>query len=130
MGIEDFNLASSLTLIIAQRLGRRFCPHCKQVDEIDGFMQDKLRIPAGTTLYKANPEGCDDCNKGYLGRVGIYEVMPFSRRLAQALVDGATTLELENIAVEEGMLTLQQSGIEKLCLGITSLKELQRVLHF
>ncbi|HIF9165510.1 TPA: type IV-A pilus assembly ATPase PilB [Photobacterium damselae] len=130
MGIEDFNLASSLTLIIAQRLGRRLCPHCKQVDEIDGFMQDKLRIPAGTTLYKANPEGCDDCNKGYLGRVGIYEVMPFSRRLAQALVDGATTLELENIAVEEGMLTLQQSGIEKLCLGITSLKELQRVLHF
>ncbi|HIF9517273.1 type IV-A pilus assembly ATPase PilB [Photobacterium damselae] len=130
MGIEDFNLASSLTLIIAQRLGRRLCPHCKQVDEIDGFMQDKLHIPAGTTLYKANPEGCDDCNKGYLGRVGIYEVMPFSRRLAQALVDGATTLELENIAVEEGMLTLQQSGIEKLCLGITSLKELQRVLHF
>lgn len=130
MGIEDFNLASSLTLIIAQRLGRRLCPHCKQVDEIEGFMQDKLRIPAGTTLYKANPEGCDDCNKGYLGRVGIYEVMPFSRRLAQALVDGATTLELENIAVEEGMLTLQQSGIEKLCLGITSLKELQRVLHF
>ncbi|TLS84433.1 type IV-A pilus assembly ATPase PilB [Photobacterium damselae subsp. damselae] len=130
MGIEDFNLASSLTLIIAQRLGRRLCPHCKQVDEIDSFMQDKLRIPAGTTLYKANPEGCDDCNKGYLGRVGIYEVMPFSRRLAQALVDGATTLELENIAVEEGMLTLQQSGIEKLCLGITSLKELQRVLHF
>ncbi|EPG0368769.1 type IV-A pilus assembly ATPase PilB [Photobacterium damselae] len=130
MGIEDFNLASSLTLIIAQRLGRRLCPHCKQVDEIDGFMQDKLRIPAGTTLYKANPEGCDDCNKGYLGRVGIYEVMLFSRRLAQALVDGATTLELENIAVEEGMLTLQQSGIEKLCLGITSLKELQRVLHF
>ncbi|MGR5116347.1 type IV-A pilus assembly ATPase PilB [Photobacterium damselae] len=130
MGIEDFNLASSLTLIIAQRLGRRLCPHCKQVDEIDGFMQDKLRIPTGTTLYKANPAGCDDCNKGYLGRVGIYEVMPFSRRLAQALVDGATTLELENIAVEEGMLTLQQSGIEKLCLGITSLKELQRVLHF
>ncbi|HIF9325909.1 TPA: type IV-A pilus assembly ATPase PilB [Photobacterium damselae] len=130
MGIEDFNLASSLTLIIAQRLGRRLCPHCKQADEIDGFMQDKLRIPAGTILYKANPEGCDDCNKGYLGRVGIYEVMPFSRRLAQALVDGATTLELENIAVEEGMLTLQQSGIEKLCLGITSLKELQRVLHF
>ncbi|MEF1216917.1 ATPase, T2SS/T4P/T4SS family, partial [Photobacterium damselae] len=130
MGIEDFNLASSLTLFIAQRLGRRLCPHCKQVDEIDGFMQDKLRIPAGTTLYKANSEGCDDCNKGYLGRVGIYEVMPFSRRLAQALVDGATTLELENIAVEEGMLTLQQSGIEKLCLGITSLKELQRVLHF
>ncbi|WP_341488889.1 type IV-A pilus assembly ATPase PilB [Photobacterium damselae subsp. damselae] len=130
MGIEDFNLASSLTLIIAQRLGRRLCPHCKQADEIEGFMQDKLRIPAGTTLYKANPEGCDDCNKGYLGRVGIYEVMPFSRRLAQALVDGATTLELENIAVEEGMLTLQQSGIEKLCLGITSLKELQRVLHF
>ncbi|MFZ6043958.1 type IV-A pilus assembly ATPase PilB, partial [Vibrio natriegens] len=74
--------------------------------------------------------GCDECNNGYLGRVGIYEVMPFSRDLAEALMAGANTLELEDIACRQGMKTLQQSGIEKLCEGITSLKELQRVLHF
>lgn len=130
MGIEDFNLASSLSLIIAQRLGRRLCKHCKRVDELDDFVREKLNIPAFQVIYKASERGCDECNKGYLGRVGIYEVMPFSRELAQALMAGATTLELETIACQQGMMTLQQAGVEKLCEGVTSLSELQRVLHF
>ncbi|MGF1727889.1 type IV-A pilus assembly ATPase PilB [Photobacterium nomapromontoriensis] len=130
MGIEDFNLASSLSLIIAQRLGRRLCKHCKQVDDLDDVLCQKLAIPANTTVYKADDFGCDECNKGYIGRVGIYEVMPFSRELAQALMQGASTLELEGIACQQGMMTLQQAGIEKLCQGVTSLSELQRVLHF
>ncbi|WP_273857549.1 type IV-A pilus assembly ATPase PilB [Photobacterium sp. GSS17] len=130
MGIENFNLASSLSLIIAQRLARRLCGHCKQPDDPDRFIRDTLAIPDNATIFKASPTGCDECNKGYLGRVGIYEVMPFSRELAEALMAGANTLELEDIACRQGMRTLQQSGIEKLCEGITSLKELQRVLHF
>ncbi|MDX1303868.1 type IV-A pilus assembly ATPase PilB [Photobacterium sp.] len=130
MGIEDFNLASSLSLIIAQRLARRLCPHCKQIHDIDPISRDKLAIPLTSVIFKASEHGCDDCNKGYLGRVGIYEVMPFSRELAEALVAGASTLELEAIACQQGMQRLQQSGIEKLTDGITSLAELQRVLHY
>ncbi|PSU32706.1 type IV-A pilus assembly ATPase PilB [Photobacterium lutimaris] len=130
MGIEDFNLASSLSLIIAQRLARRLCPHCKEPDDIDPLLRAKLDIPPDAELFKANLNGCDDCNKGYLGRVGIYEVMPFSRPLSQALMQGASTLELEEIACQQGMITLKQAGIEKLCQGTTGLAELQRVLHF
>ncbi|ELR66397.1 Type IV fimbrial assembly, ATPase PilB [Photobacterium marinum] len=130
MGVEDFNLASSLSLIIAQRLARRLCNHCKEVHQLDDFVREKLEIGADTTIYQARTSGCDDCNKGYIGRVGIYEVMPFTRELAEALMAGATTLELEDIACRQGMQTLQQSGIEKLKEGITSLAELQRVLHF
>ncbi|KLV06232.1 general secretion pathway protein GspE [Photobacterium aquae] len=129
MGIENFNLASSLTLIIAQRLGRRLCHHCKQPDDIDPFIREQLSIPLSATVFKAAEHGCDECNKGYLGRVGIYEVMPFSRELAEALMRGASTIELERIAVEQGMQTLKHSGIEKLCEGTTSLQELQRVIN-
>ncbi|WP_299019101.1 type IV-A pilus assembly ATPase PilB [uncultured Photobacterium sp.] len=130
MGVEDFNLASSLSLIIAQRLARRLCNNCKEAHHLDDFMRKKLAINTDTTLYQARAGGCDDCNNGYLGRVGIYEVMPFTRELAEALMAGACTLELEDIACRQGMQKLQQSGIEKLIAGVTSLTELQRVLHF
>lgn len=130
MGIEDFNLASSLSLIIAQRLARRLCHLCKEPDDLDPLLRAKLDIPADAELFKASSIGCDDCNKGYLGRVGIYEVMPFSRPLSQALMQGASTLELEDIACQHGMITLKQAGVEKLSQGTTSLAELQRVLHF
>ncbi|PSW18515.1 type IV-A pilus assembly ATPase PilB [Photobacterium sanctipauli] len=130
MGIEDFNLASSLSLIIAQRLARRLCPGCKAPHHIDHYLRHSQSIPADANLYQASDLGCDECNKGYIGRVGIYEVMPFTRPLAEALMRGASTIELQDIACQQGMQTLQQSGIEKLCEGITSLSELQRVLHF
>ncbi|MGF1732002.1 type IV-A pilus assembly ATPase PilB [Photobacterium kasasachensis] len=130
MGIQDFNLASSLSLIIAQRLARRLCSSCKQQQQLDSLVCEQLKIPHAATVYQANKQGCDDCNQGYLGRVGIYEVMPFSRELAQALIAGASTLELEELACRQGMQTLQQSGIDTLRAGITSLEELQRVLHF
>ncbi|MCW8330499.1 type IV-A pilus assembly ATPase PilB [Photobacterium sp. SDRW27] len=130
MGVEDFNLASSLSLIIAQRLARRLCNNCKQPHPLDDYMREKFTIPLTASLYQASEFGCDDCNKGYIGRVGIYEVMPFSRELAEALMTGASTLELEDIACKQGMQKLQLSGIEKLCEGVTSLAELQRVLHF
>ncbi|MGR5152709.1 type IV-A pilus assembly ATPase PilB [Photobacterium swingsii] len=130
MGVEDFNLASSLSLIIAQRLARRLCNACKQPHPLSNMHRERLAIPTDAELYQANEQGCDDCNKGYLGRVGIYEVMTFSRELAEALMAKATTLQLEEIACQQGMQTLNQAGIEKLCQGTTSLTELQRVLHF
>ncbi|WP_281222829.1 type IV-A pilus assembly ATPase PilB [Photobacterium sanguinicancri] len=130
MGVEDFNLASSLSLIIAQRLARRLCGNCKQPHSLAAIHRARLSIPVDAELFQANEQGCDDCNKGYVGRVGIYEVMTFSRELAEALMAKATTLQLEAIACQQGMQTLNQAGIEKLCEGTTSLTELQRVLHF
>ena len=129
MGVEGFNLASSLSLIIAQRLARRLCNSCKQPHSLDPITCQRLNLPQNTSVYKANNAGCDDCNKGYAGRVGIYEVMVFSREIAEALMTNATTLQLEDIAALQGMQRLKESGIEKLTDGITSLAELQRVLQ-
>ncbi|EAR55618.1 putative type IV pilin assembly protein PilB [Photobacterium sp. SKA34] len=129
MGVEDFNLASSLSLIIAQRLARRLCKSCKQPHPLDPITCQRLKLPQNSSVYKANNAGCDDCNKGYAGRVGIYEVMVFSREIAEALMTNATALQLEDIAAQQGMQRLKESGIEKLTDGITSLAELQRVLQ-
>ena len=129
MGVEDFNLASSLSLIIAQRLARRLCKSCKHPHPLDEITCQRLNVPLNTTVYQANNAGCDDCNKGYAGRVGIYEVMVFSREIAEALMANATALQLEDIAVKQGMQRLKDSGVEKLLEGVTSLSELQRVLQ-
>ncbi|WP_082111410.1 type IV-A pilus assembly ATPase PilB [Grimontia sp. AD028] len=132
MGVAAYNLAASLTLIIAQRLGRRLCPHCKVPHDDDDHHLTALtqHYPSlkPELVYQASPEGCDHCNHGYLGRVGIYEVMPVSRDLAEAIGNGASASRIETLAMGNGMLTLQLSGIEKLNEGITSLAELQRVI--
>ncbi|USH02838.1 type IV-A pilus assembly ATPase PilB [Grimontia kaedaensis] len=132
MGVAAYNLAASLTLIIAQRLGRRLCPHCKVPHDVDDHHLTALtqHYPSlkPELVYQASQEGCDHCNHGYLGRVGIYEVMPVSRDLAEAIGNGASASRIETLAMGNGMLTLQLSGIEKLNEGITSLAELQRVI--
>lgn len=129
MGIEPFNIASSLSLIIAQRLARRLCNHCKSPSPVDNILASELDLNLNETIYQANPQGCSECNHGYSGRVGIYEVMAFSSSLSQALVQGASIQQIETLARQEGMTTLKESGIEKLRLGITSVAELQRVLY-
>ncbi|PTO65729.1 type IV-A pilus assembly ATPase PilB [Vibrio splendidus] len=128
MGIEPFNLASSLSLIIAQRLARRLCDHCKAADDSpDIFLRHS--IPNSQIIYKASSQGCNECNQGYSGRVGIYEVMPFSDQLKSSLIDKPNALAIENLARREGMRTLQESGLDKLLEGTTSYQELQRVLY-
>ncbi|EMV2055134.1 type IV-A pilus assembly ATPase PilB [Vibrio parahaemolyticus] len=129
MGVESFNLASSLSLIIAQRLARKLCPYCKQPQEHTVQLQH-LGIQTTDNIFKANPDGCNECTHGYSGRTGIYEVMRFDESLSEALIKGASVHELENLAIANGMSTLQMSGIEKLKQGITSFSELQRVLYF
>ncbi|NNN45868.1 MULTISPECIES: type IV-A pilus assembly ATPase PilB [unclassified Vibrio] len=130
MGIEPFNLASSLSLIIAQRLARRLCPHCKQADLPTLTEQQQFMLEPDQTIYRPRPSGCNECTNGYSGRVGIYEVMAFDPQLAEAIMQKASISQIEAIAQAHGMQTLQQSGIEKLKLGITSMQELQRVLYF
>ncbi|NLS12793.1 type IV-A pilus assembly ATPase PilB [Vibrio sp. SM6] len=127
MGIEAYNLAASLSLIIAQRLARRLCPHCKCATTVTAA-QSALGLHLGSTIYRANPAGCSQCNLGYSGRVGLYEVMAFNSPLADAIFHNASAYEIERLSAEQGMLTLTQSGLEKVSAGITSFEELQRVL--
>ncbi|EKO3847909.1 type IV-A pilus assembly ATPase PilB [Vibrio harveyi] len=129
MGVESFNLASSLSLIIAQRLARKLCPHCRLPQEPNSQLQH-IGITSTEDIFQANPNGCNECTQGYSGRTGIYEVMKFDESLSNALIKGASVHELEKLAIANGMQTLQISGIEKLKQGVTSFSELQRVLYF
>lgn len=130
MGVPAFNVASSVTLIMAQRLARRLCPHCKQPHKIPdselldmGYMVDEVN--EGITLYK--PVGCSECSNGYKGRVGIYELMPMSEGIANLIMDGGNSLQIAQMAINEGMMTLYRSGLEKARIGLTSLAEVNRV---
>ena len=130
MGVPAFNVASSVTLIMAQRLARRLCPHCKQPHHIPdnellemGYTQQE--ISEGITLYK--PAGCDECSNGYKGRVGIYEMLPMSESIANLIMEGGNSLQIADMAIKEGMMSLYRSGLEKARMGITSLAEVNRV---
>lgn len=130
MGVPSFNIASSCTLIMAQRLARRLCSKCKVVQEVSdqqlravGFTEEEIK--QGITLY--GPNGCDACSGGYKGRVGIYEIMVMNDRIAEAIMDNANSIEINKIAVEQGMLTLRRSALEKAMLGLTSIAEVKRV---
>jgi type IV pilus assembly protein PilB len=130
MGVPAFNIASSVTLIMAQRLARRLCDHCKAPEVIPahellalGYSQQQL--DAGLQLYK--PTGCPECSGGYKGRVGIYEMMSMSEAIANLIMEGGNSLQIASLAQKEGMRTLRQSGLDKARLGITSLAEVNRV---
>lgn len=129
MGIPPFNIVSAVNLIMAQRLARRLCEHCKK--EAD-FPADIL-IKAGfaeseiSDLKIYSPVGCDKCNDGYKGRVGIYQVMPISDKMRTLILEGGNTLQLAEQAKAEGINDLRRSGLEKVRQGITSLEEVDRV---
>jgi type IV pilus assembly protein PilB len=129
MQVEPYNLVSSLSLIIAQRLVRTLCMHCKQPEtELEPIKHVFESLGHGT-IYRANDKGCNQCTYGYTGRIGIYEVLPFTQSIARAVMEEHCISDLEALAVKQGMQTLKQSGLEKLRLGITSFQELQRVLY-
>ncbi len=130
MGIPPFNIASSVLLILAQRLARRLCDHCKTPNSLpteamleEGFTQKE--IDEGFTIYK--PVGCDLCTNGYKGRVGIFQVMPISEDMGKLIMEGGTSLQLADLAGKEGVANLRQSGLRKVRSGITSLHEINRV---
>ncbi|MGB0894117.1 MAG: type IV-A pilus assembly ATPase PilB [Parashewanella sp.] len=133
MGVAGFNIASSVSLIIAQRLARRLCNECKAPETIPedellklGFSQEQ--IDSNFTIYK--PVGCDKCTVGYKGRVGIYEVMKMSEQLASCIMEGGNSLELLHIAKQQGMTPLRQSGLLKVLQGISSIQEINRITSF
>ncbi len=126
MGIEAFNVASAVNLVVAQRLVRRICTGCKAPALYNEAELQSLRTGVGslrdTVLYRGT--GCDQCGgTGYRGRAGLYEVMAMSPALRRMILTGASTVELREKAVSEGMLTLRMDGIKKLERGITTLEE-------
>ncbi|MCV6638975.1 type IV-A pilus assembly ATPase PilB [Candidatus Albibeggiatoa sp. nov. NOAA] len=135
MGLPPFAIASSVNLIMAQRLARRLCPHCKEEQKIpettlkkEGFTTEQIKDP-DFKLYAARPGGCEKCNGlGYKGRVGIYQVMPISDAMKRLIMEGRNAVDLADQAAEEGIPDLRQSGLKKAAEGVTSLEEVNRVV--
>ena len=130
MGVPPFNIASSVLLIMAQRLVRKLCPHCREEDDLprealieEGFNDEE--IAEGITLYK--PIGCDRCVDGYKGRVGIFQVIKVSDEMGRLIMAGGNSIQLADQAEKEGYADLRRSGLRKVKAGITSLLELNRV---
>ncbi len=130
MGVPPFNIATSISLIIAQRLGRKLCVHCKKPDDLprevlleEGFTEDDLN--ENFTIYKS--VGCDQCIGGYKGRVGIYQVMPVSEEMGRIIMSGGNSIDIADQAKKEGVDDLRRSALKKIKQGIISLEEANRV---
>ena len=132
MGVPSFNVATSVNLIIAQRLTRRLCSHCrKPADDIpDNILTEEGFDDAGIDrkdIKLFHPVGCAKCTKGYKGRTGIYEVLQVTPAIARIIMEGGNSLQIAEKAAEEGFRTLRQSALRKAAQGIISLEEANRV---
>jgi type IV pilus assembly protein PilB len=130
MGVPAFNVASSVNLIIAQRLARRLCKHCTlPADYIphatlleEGFTESMLE---GASIMRA--VGCDLCNNGYKGRVGIYEVVKITPSIARLIMDEGNSMQISAQARSEGFHDLRMAALKKVAEGVTSLEEANRI---
>lgn len=131
MGVAPFNIASAVNLIIAQRLARRLCTHCRKPVQLP----ESALIKAGFEEHEIEhleifaPVGCDQCNDGYKGRVGIYQVMPVSPAIGEIIMREGTALDIEIQAKKDNVPNLRQSGLKKVRAGLTSLAEVERVTN-
>jgi type IV pilus assembly protein PilB len=129
MGVAPFNITSSVTLVIAQRLARRLhdCKRPMQLPEhallAEGFTADEVH--AGITLYEA--VGCTDCTEGYKGRTGLYQVMPMTEEIQTIILAGGNVQQITEAAQQAGVRDLRQSALLKVKNGVTSLAEINRV---
>jgi type IV pilus assembly protein PilB len=130
MGVKPYAIATSVSLIIAQRLARRLCPHCKQSLDIpadallrEGFTQTD--IDSGLKIFK--PVGCSQCTDGYKGRVGIYQVMPVTETIGRLIMEGGNAITIADQARREGVWDLRTAGLNKVRHGLTSLDEVNSV---
>jgi len=130
MGVKPYAIATSVSLIIAQRLARRLCDNCKEVKDIprealekEGF--DAEDIANGMTIF--GPKGCKSCNDGYKGRVGIFQVMEVSETMGRIIMEGGNAMQIADQAGIEGVLDLRRAGLNKVKDGMTSLEEVNRV---
>jgi type IV pilus assembly protein PilB len=128
MGIEAFLIASAVDCVVAQRLARKLCSHCKRRAVIPADALAEAGVRTGMEIEAYEPVGCARCSQsGYRGRIGLYSVMRLSERIKEMAVAGAAEGEIETAAREEGMATLREDGIAKVRAGLTSLEEILRV---
>jgi type IV pilus assembly protein PilB len=130
MGVKPYAIASSISLIIAQRLARKLCANCKEVVDVpaeallkEGFT--RADIESGITVFSA--KGCPQCTNGYKGRLGIYQVMQVSETIGRIIMEGGNAMQIASQAKQEGVADLRMSGLKKVKDGITSLEEINRV---
>jgi len=130
MGVKPYAIATSVSLIIAQRLARKLCPNCKQPVDIppeallkEGF--EKSDIEAGIRAYRA--VGCGQCTDGYKGRMGIYQVMPVTETIGRIIMEGGGAMNINDQASKDGIWNLRRSGLQKVKDGLTSLEEVNSV---
>jgi type IV pilus assembly protein PilB len=130
MGVKPYAIATSVSLIIAQRLARRLCGHCKAPMDVprealvkEGFQA--ADIESGMRIF--GPKGCSNCTDGYKGRVGIYQVMPVTEAIARIILAGGSAIDISNQSTKEGFWDLRRSGLEKVKSGLTSLEEINSV---
>ena len=130
MGVKPYAIATSVSLIIAQRLARRLCDSCKEVRDVprealekEGFTAEDL--DDGLAIY--GPKGCKSCNEGYKGRVGIFQVMEVSEPMGRIIMEGGNAMQIADQAAKEGVYDLRRAGLNKVKEGVTSLEEVNRV---
>lgn len=130
MGVPSFNIATSVNLVIAQRLVRKLCPSCKSPIDIPknsllemGFTEQDLQ--EDFTIYQ--PVGCSECREGYKGRLGVYEVMKVTPEISRLIMQDANAIQIADVSEKLGFNNLRRSGLKKVILGLTSLQEVHRV---
>jgi type IV pilus assembly protein PilB len=130
MGVKPYAIATSVSLIIAQRLARKLCDNCKEVRDVprealekEGFNAEDM--DAGLTIF--GPVGCKSCNEGYKGRLGIFQVMEVSEAMGRIIMEGGNAMQIADQAVAEGVIDLRRAGLNKVQEGLTSLEEINRV---
>jgi type IV pilus assembly protein PilB len=131
MGVAPFNVASTVHLIMAQRLVRKLCVSCKKATKIPeqalinaGFDEDEI-----DDLELFHPVGCDACTRGYKGRTGVFQVMPVTQDMGGLIMRGCTEMDIAELAHDEGVSDLRRSGLNKVKSGVTSLEEIERVTN-
>jgi type IV pilus assembly protein PilB len=129
MGVKPYAIATSVSLIIAQRLTRRLCASCKQLVDVpaealrkEGFTDEEI---PGLKIY--GPKGCSNCTDGYKGRTGLYQVMEVSESIGRIIMDGGNAIDISDQAIKEGVLDLRRAGLQKVKAGITSIDEVNSV---
>jgi type IV pilus assembly protein PilB len=132
MGVKPYAIATSVSLIIAQRLARRLCNHCKAQIDIpkeallrEGFTE--MDVNQGLKIFGPSSKGCQNCTDGYKGRAGIYQVLPVTEAIARIILTGGSAVEIGDQAAKEGVWDLRRAGLEKVKNGLTSLEEVNSV---
>jgi type IV pilus assembly protein PilB len=129
MGVEPYLIGDAVVGIIAQRLVRRLCPKCKVGRQATAEEKDMLGIDQTQDQIVYEPCGCEECNRGYRGRIAIYEIMPITSKIRRLLHETVTADEIQKVAVSEGMNTLRMAGANNVIDGVTSIEEMVRVAY-